>query len=137
MKIIRYSKHGFKPQYQSHHLQTQVDYHLNDFNISVYPEHLKPYILDSHNKLVSFYQKHYNSLKYGVWAFIDGHKNNQSLNHLKERVPCWSAEIDECVTVVGVNWDEILPISDPKCIPFGFFLPLESMSLIKDIKRIG
>ena len=39
-KIIRYSVQGFKPQYQSEHLKN-INYHLNDFNINDFPEHLR------------------------------------------------------------------------------------------------
>ena len=46
-KIIRYSTKGFKPQYQSHHLK-HIDYHLNDFNINDFPEHLRYIIQKQH-----------------------------------------------------------------------------------------
>ena len=48
-KIIRYSTKGFKPQYQSHHLK-HINYHLNDFIIKDFPEHLRHIIQKQHEK---------------------------------------------------------------------------------------
>ena len=39
------------------------------------------------------------------YVFIDGYKNNQSLNHLKRKVPCWKAEISDNTVVYDVNWE--------------------------------
>ena len=49
-KIIRYSTHGFKPQYQSEHLKN-INYHLNDFNINDFPEHLRYIIQKQHENI--------------------------------------------------------------------------------------
>lgn len=87
IKIIRYSIQGFKPQYQSHHLKN-VHYHLNDFDINDFPEHLQYEIQRIHERNVKFYTEHYKDFKEGVWFFLDGHKDNMSLNHLKYKVPC-------------------------------------------------
>ena len=54
-KIIRYSIQGFKPQYQSEHLKN-INYHLNDFNINDFPEHLR-YIIQSNIKNIFFFTK--------------------------------------------------------------------------------
>ena len=48
-RIIRYSTQGFKPQYQSEHLKN-INYHLNDFNINDFPEHLRYIIQKQHEK---------------------------------------------------------------------------------------
>lgn len=135
MKIIRYSKTGFKPQYQSWHLRNHVNYHLNRFDISQFPDFLQPYILENHEKLVSFYREQQENLQHGVWAFIDGYKNNQSLNHLKECVPCWEAEISDDAIVVGANWDHLMPITDGECKGFGFFIPESQMGTIHNVRR--
>jgi hypothetical protein len=135
MKIIRYSKDGFKPQYQSYHLQNHVDYHLNHFNIADFPKHLQPFVLEQHNKLVSFYTEHLEDLQRGVWAFIDGYKNNMSLNHLKERVPCWEAEIPNSTIVIGVNWDHAMLITDSESTAFGFYIPEQQMKYIQNVRR--
>ena len=42
---------------------------------------------------ILFYNQHKEDLQEGLWFFIDGHKDNQSLNHLKHKVPCYEAEI--------------------------------------------
>ena len=39
--------------------------------------------------------------------FIDDHKNNQSLNHLKHRVPCYEAEISDNIMVYDCNLEKI------------------------------
>ena len=54
-KIIRYSTQGFKPQYQSEHLKN-INYHLNDFNINDFPEHLRCIIQKQHEEHLSFYK---------------------------------------------------------------------------------
>ena len=137
MKIIRYSKKGFKPQYQSYHLDIDVYYHLKNFNeyISDYPEHLKLFCIKQHEKLLPFYQQHINELQYGVWAFINGYKNNQSLNHLRERVPCWEADISDNTIVFDVNWEYVMPITDMKCEMFGFYIPKQQLNTLHNVKK--
>lgn len=87
MKVIRYSIYGFKPQEQTHHMK-YINYHLHEFNINEYPEHLQYEIQKIHERCVKFYSQHLDDLKCGIWCFVDGHKNNLSLNHLKRKVPC-------------------------------------------------
>jgi len=82
-----------------------VNYHLHNFNISEYPKHLQYQIQKKHNELVAFYKEHYQDLRKGIWFFLDGYKNNQSLNHLTRKVPCWEAEIEENVTLYDCNWE--------------------------------
>lgn len=101
-KIIRYSIYGFNPQYQSHHLEN-INYDLYKFNIKDFPEHLQYIIQKRHNRLLPFYQEHYEDFKEGIWLFIEGHKNNQALNHLKRKVPCWKAEVEDDVLVYDCN----------------------------------
>lgn len=136
MKIIRYSLSGFKPQYQSYHLEHSVKPHLElNFDISIYPEYLKAFIQENHEKLFNFYSANYHLLKSGIWAFIDGEKRNQSLNHLSRKVPCWEAEIDDDVLVVGCNWDRIYPITASEAKLWGFFIPEPNMKSIRNIQR--
>ena len=101
-KIIRYSIQGFEPQYQSEHLKN-INYHLNNFNINDFPEHLRYIIQHNHEAHLQFYKENYKDFQYGIWFFIDGHKNNQSINHLKQKVPCWEAEKENKVLVNDVN----------------------------------
>ena len=63
-RIIRYSTQGFKPQYQSEHLKN-INYHLNDFNINDFPEHLRYIIQKQHEEHLSFYKEHYQDFQYG------------------------------------------------------------------------
>ena len=130
MKIIRYSIEGFKPQYQSHHLE-DIKYHLNDFDISVYPKHLQMSIQKIHEHKVSFYQGNYEDFQCGIWAFIKGYKDNQSLNHLKRKVPCWEAEISDNIVVYDVNWEKKILITDRLCKIFGFYIPKRNMNTLK------
>lgn len=67
-KIIRYSVNGFRPQYQSHHLKN-IHYHMYNFNIADYPEHLRYIIMELHIKHLSFYREHYKDFKEGIWFF--------------------------------------------------------------------
>lgn len=128
-KIIRYSTQVFKPQYQSHHLD-HIHYHMNDFNINDFPKHLVYVIQRRHDEQLKFYKENYQDFQYGIWFFIEGHKNNQSLNHLKHRVPCWMAEIENDVLVYDVNLEYQTNLSDPFGINCGFYLPEINLSSI-------
>ena len=121
-KIIRYSTYGFKPQIQSHHLQ-HIDYHLYHFNINDFPEHLQYYIQKRHDELLPFYKEHYNDFKEGIWFFLDGHKSNQSLNHLKRNITCLEAEIEDDVEVYDCNWEYVTTLDDPIVEFDGCYLP--------------
>lgn len=133
-KIIRYSIQGFRPQCQSHHLQN-INYHLHDFNINDFPEHLRYIIQKQHEERLPFYKANYKDFQYGIWFFIDGHKSNQSLNHLKHKVPCWEAEIENDALVYDVNWEYQTNLSDPFGISCGFYLPASQMYKIHNIKK--
>ena len=52
-----------------------------------------------------------------------GHKNNQSLNHLKELVPAWTAELPEDTICYDVNWEEQIVLSDDIVKIFGCYIP--------------
>lgn len=117
-----------EPQYQSHHLDGHVDYNLHRFDINLFPEHLKRICLEQNQKLVKFYTENLSDLQYGVWAFIDGHKNNQSLNHLKRKVPMWKAEIPDDTIVYGVNWDKKYLITNVEATACGFYIPQKELS---------
>lgn len=136
MKIIRYSFRGFEPQYQSHHLKN-VYYHLNDFDLSEYPAHLQSSILENHNEKKKFFLNHLEDFQFGVWAFIDGHKDNQALNHLKRKTPCWEAEISDETIVYHSNWDKQISITDSMCKLFGFYIPVNQLGTLANIKRRG
>ena len=138
MKIIRYSKEAFRPQHQLYHLREFVYPHTEAWEnaIKTVPSFMMTSVLEQHEKLTKFYNEHLDDLQYGVWAFIDGHKNNQALNHLKEKVPCWSAELPDDTIVYDVNWCYQMQLNDPRCEPFGCYIPERSLLLIENIKQI-
>ena len=82
-----------------------------------------------------FYKEHYQDFQYGIWFFIDGHKNNQALNHLKHKVPCWEAEIENDVLVYDVNLEYQTTLSDWFGINCGFYLPASQIHKIHNIKK--
>jgi hypothetical protein len=135
MIIIRYSLNKFEPQYQNYHLK-DVDYELNHFDISAFPKHLQYSIQKQHEESVEFYKENYYDLEWGVWAFIDGHKDNRSLNHLKRKVPCWRAKISDETTVIDVNWTKKMKITDNKCRLFGFYIPKSQLSTLKFLGKV-
>ena len=82
MKIIRYSVAAFEPQEQTHHAK-HIQYHLSGkFNLEDYPEFMRWQIQRIHEQKATFYKEHLEDFKCGIWCFVDGHKSNQSLNHL-------------------------------------------------------
>ena len=133
-RIIRYSTQGFKPQYQSHHLKN-IDYDLHSFDINNFSDNLSYFIQQNHENRIKFYKEHYQDFQYGIWFFIDGHKNNQALNHLKHKVPCWEAEIENDVLVYDVNWEYQTTLSDSFGINSGFYLPVSQIHKIHNIKK--
>lgn len=136
MKIVRYSNSGFEPQYQSYHIKNHIEYHLNNFpSLFVFPEHLRGTILQQHNRCMEFYKSNRQRLERGVWAFVDGYKNNQSLNHLKNRVACFEADVPDDMIVFGANLDRMFPITDSESLAFGFFIPESELSKIKNIRK--
>ena len=138
IKIERYSIDAFKPQKQTYHLQN-VYFHLdeNQFidSCDSIPDHLKSYIVEKYIELAKFYKENYEDFLYGVWVFIAGHKNNQSLNHLKNLVPCYTAYLPEDTEVYSVNWDRKLKLSDDECTYFGCYVPKRSLGHIIDIRK--
>ena len=67
--------------------------------------------------------------------FLDGHKNNQSLNHLKRKVPCWEADIEDDVKVYDCNLEYITTLDDPIVEFGGCYLPKREICKIYNIKR--
>lgn len=90
MKIIRYSVNGFAPQYQSYHYNNVLN--IINQNIDISKTKLNDYqiqmIKQSIDKKTPFLVEHLTDFQNGIWIFIDGYKNNMSLNHLNRKVPC-------------------------------------------------
>ena len=135
MKVIRYSLNGFEPQNQTHHMNVYVLYHLNEFDVNQFPKHLQWEIDKIHKSRVALYEANYHDFERGIWVFIDGHKNNQSLNHLKRKVPCFEADLPDDIEVYDVNWSKSMKLCDPECKIFGCYVPERSLAKIKNIKR--
>lgn len=134
MRIIRYSTDGFKPQKQTHHAKL-FEYYLNT-PITSYPVHLQPYIKEIIDKKNDFYRAHYEDLQEGIWFFVKGYKNNQSLNHLKYRVPCWEGEISENIMVYDFNLEKVIPVTDGLVLIGGCYLPKRLIPEIYNIRKV-
>lgn len=134
MKVIRYSEYGFQVHEQTHHME-QVNYLLNEFDINGIPEFLRYEIQKINEKKKKLYVENYEDFKKGIWVFIDGHKSNMSLNHLKKLVPCWEADFPDDIDVYDVNWDHKLKLSDVECTYFGCYVPARSLEKISNIRR--
>ncbi|MDD5151502.1 MAG: hypothetical protein PHC28_13675 [Flavobacterium sp.] len=145
IKIVRYSNSAFIPQYQKKHLS--FAYHdIFDFDEEMeklrieYPNIQQNwYILQERNrKQLEFYNIELENLKFGIWAFIDGHENKQSLNHIKGKLPLkWQAEIPKGTTVYNINLERKLKIEDSECELFGFFISSNELYKLKNIKPQG
>ena len=132
MKIIRYSSTAFIPQKQTHHIK-KFEFWQN-LNPKDYPK--AEYIMQQlKNQHTLFYNQHKKDLQEGLWFFIDGHKDNQSLNHLKHKVPCYEAEIPDNIMVYDCNLEKIIPITDPLVKWAGCYIPTRLCSQITNIKR--
>lgn len=134
MKVIRYSTHGFKPQIQTHHMM-QIEYLTKNFKVKDYPEHLRHTIERLREEKIKFYSKHLDDLKCGIWCFVDGHKDNQSLNHLKRKVPCWEAELPNDTECYDCNWEKFTNINDPWILCGGCYIPERELYKLSNIKK--
>lgn len=133
MKIIRYSPTAFTPQKQTHHIQ-KFEYWMS-LDPKDYPKHLQYLMQKIKEEKILFYNQHKEDLKEGLWFFIDGNKDNQSLNHLKHRVPCYEAEIPDDIMVYDCNLEKIIPLADPLVYWAGCYIPKRLCNQITNIKR--
>ena len=130
MNIIRYSVAAFEPQEQTHHAK-HIQYHLSgEFNLEDYRE-----FMSIHEQKVAFYKDYLEDFKRGIWCFVDGYKSNQSLNHLKKKVPCWEAEVPDDVECYDCNWEKLITISDSVVQWGGCYIPEREMCKIRNVKR--
>ena len=135
MNIIRYSVAAFEPQEQTHHAK-HIQYHLSgELNLEDYPEFMRHEIQCIHEQKVAFYKDYLEDFKRGIWCFVDGYKSNQSLNHLKKKVPCWEAEVPDDVECYGCNWEKLITISDSVVQWGGCYIPEREMCKIRNVKR--
>lgn len=137
MRIERYSIHGFEPQEQTHHA-SHIQYHITDQflrDIDKYPKHLLYELQKIHQTKKAFYLQHLDDFKSGIWCFVEGYKNNQSLNHLKHKVPCWIAEVPNDIECYDCNWTKLTTISDTDVLWGGCFIPERELHKITNIQR--
>lgn len=136
MELIRYSNNGFNAQYQDYHIEHYIRYCLDSFDISKYPDHLKDIVQEQHDVRVKLYTQYHEYFKSGIWCFIKGHVNQQSLNHITIATQGYSAVVPDDTIVVGCNWDKLYPITDVESRVCGFYIPACNMDFITDITRL-
>ena len=100
-----------------------------------YPKHSQYLMQKLKEEKILFYNQHKKDLQEGLWFFIDGNKDNQSLNHLKHRVPCYEAEIPDNIMVYDCNLEKIIPLKDPLVYWAGCYIPKRLCNQITNIKR--
>ena len=100
-----------------------------------YPKHLQYSIQKLKKEKILFYNQHRADLQEGLCFFIDGHKNNQSLNHLKHKVPCYEADIPDDIMVYDCNLEKIIPITDQLVQWAGCYIPKRLCNQITNIRR--
>lgn len=132
MKIIRYSTTGFTPQKQTHHIRIFETW--QNLNPKDYPgmEYIMQQLKQQHTL---FYNNHKEDLQEGLWFFIDGYKDNQSLNHLKHKVPCYEAEVPDDIMVYDCNLEKVITLTDPLVYWAGCYIPKRLCNQITNIKR--
>lgn len=134
VQVLRYSKEGFKSQKQKYHYDDMKKF-IEEFNIEDYPKHLGYAIKQIKEKKEKFFDTYKNDLEEGIWCFILGHKNNQSLNHLKEKVPAWVAELPNDTICYDVNWENQIRLSDDIVKWAGCYIPKRELEKLQNIKR--
>lgn len=136
IEVERYSIEGFKPQYQSHHLAINM-FEINNIE-KMYTDLGLPLPYETYQDFlnkIEFRKENLQDFKYGIWVFISGYKNNQALNHLKVKVPCWIAELPEDTIVYDVNWTKKMKLKDDECKYFGCYIPKRNLKEISNIHK--
>lgn len=135
MKVERYSLYGFKPQVQTHHLKMNVWFHLCEFDAVMENYALNEFLIQEHERLYNFYKENYQDFTEGVWVFKEGCKGNQALNHLKRRVPKWTADLPDNIEVYDCNWTKKTTLSEYQPLSFGCYVPKRCLKDIKNIEK--
>jgi hypothetical protein len=146
LKVMRYSKDGFKPQVQSHHLQEYVwpeikgEFHENPNNIKnkvIINESYKNRIMDYHNRIRKFYQTHYNDLSVGIWVFKMNSMSMESIEHLSDNdMHKWIAELPEDIEVYDNDWKEVVTLRQGLQNPHGCYIPRRCLKDLRNIKEL-
>lgn len=82
-----------------------------------------------------FYNNHKEDLQERLWFFIDGYKDNQSLNHIKHKVPCYEAEVPDDIMVYDCNLEKVIPLTDPLVYWAECYIPKRLCNQITNVKR--
>lgn len=142
MKVERFSDFGFHPQRQTYHMKrillelNQEEWEKIAFQTVLDAGHYYEKI-ERHERLKDFYLQNFRDFEIGVWVFIDGHWNRQSINHLDKRVKHWTADLPDDIDVYDVNWEQKLKLSDSLAECFGVYVPARSLENISNIKCTG
>ena len=146
LKVMRYSKDGFKPQVQSHHLQEYVwpeikgEFNENPNKLKnglVINEAYKSRIVNEHNRIKNFYQNHYNDLSVGIWVFKVNSMKMESIDHIsRDDMHKWIAELPEDIEVYDVNWSKVLTLREGLQDPYGCYVPRRCLKDLRNIKEL-
>ena len=142
IKVERFSDYGFHPQRQTFHMRdiflelNQEEWEKtmlrNAYDIAHYHDRV-----EKHNRLKDFYLENFKDFENGVWVFIDGYWNRQSINHLSKRVKHWTAYLPADIDVYDVNWESKIKLSDDLSKCFGVYVPARCLDKIENIECTG
>lgn len=130
--IERYSDYGFVPQYQSHHLKNIIPILKTDEDFLKYYQSLTEYqkqmMLSYKHSYEDFFRENIEDFQYGIWAFIKGYKDKQSLNHLKAIPKVNYAMMPKDTIVYDCNWQRKSYLSNYFCRIYGCYIPKSSLT---------
>lgn len=133
VKVFRYSKTGFKPRYQDHHLKGVIFDITNDDLHALDRLRNKKEVKQRYIKRQQFLNENFSDFRYGIWCFKDGSLTGIELTHLRESRPRWEAELPEDIEVYDVNFDRKYLLKD---YPYGpMYVPKRSLVNIQNVHR--
>lgn len=133
VKVFRYSKTGFKPRYQSHHLENILFTVTNDDLSAFNKLHNRKEAKSNYKKYQQFLNENFSDFRYGIWCFKDGSSIGPELNHLRESRPRWEAELPDDIEVYDTNLAKKYMLRD---FPFGpMYVPRRSLENIQNVHR--
>ena len=101
-------------------------------DLSSYSAEMKCSLQCIKDNKAKFYMENKELLQRGIWAFVKGHKNKQSLNHVKGiALPKFYAYIPDDTLVIDTNWEYKTTIADERMEVFGCYIPAQSLDKIE------